>query len=361
MKSRQGGNADGHGQPPLSSIRLVAFLGLALLLALQKQFKMLLLLQPSPFLDQRMFGVTATPKVSPHNNTTLNAVKLNNTKIVAVANSEYKEIALMWHEQMTKLGYTTHVVATVDEDVHSFLQEKGVRVETLLPRDSGNWPLPLGKPQQNRRRIFGTRWVHVMAQLQKGYNVLLTDADNIFNRYLPMEELESSKYDVFHAYAGDFPIRFLSMGFTICGGMAWFRSSPPSIRYVQSILEQCGSRDLGSMAQCDDQQVANSQFFDNKLNYTFYNERPRNDTFWKHSLEGASQVTGHKFKIWDVNMAYRGPVDGKDGVCPKNNWVAMPLNSIEDPNNRVRKGDAAGERRLRLSQWMNYCGEVDLR
>jgi len=287
----------------------------------------------------------------------------NNTKIVAVTNFAYEEIALVWYERMTMLGYTTHVVATVDQEAHSFLDERGVRVDTLLPIKSGNWPLSLGKAQQNRRKIFGTRWVYVLAQLRSGHNVLLTDADNIFVRYMPMEDLESSEYDVYHAYAGDFPIRFLSMGFTVCGGMAWFRASSSTIRYVESVLEQCGwSGDVNTGAMCDDQQVVNKMFFFNTLNYTFHGEGPSsiNSTFWKDSLEGESQVTRHKFKIWDVDTAYRGPIDGKGGICPKNNWVAMPLNSFDDPENSVRKGDIAGERKLRLPQWMKYCkGEAN--
>ena len=285
---------------------------------------------------------------------------LNNTKIVAVANAAYKEIAYDWYQRLSKLGYTTHIVATVDEEAHQYLEERGVAVETILPRTSGRWPLPLSKPQVNRRRIFGTRWVHLLAHLRRGHNVLLTDADNIFSKYLPMEDLESSKFDVFHAYAGNFPIRFLSMGFTVCGGMVWVRASPAGIRYVESVLGQCAggwNGDISGMIQCDDQQVVNSKFFFNSLNYTFTTEKPSEDTFWKNSLEGKSVVTGHTFKIWDVDTAYRGPIDGKDGVCPKNNWVSMPLNSISDPNHPIAKGGLAGDRALRLKQWMQYCGE----
>eukprot|EP00566_Odontella_aurita_P000796 CAMPEP_0113572678 /NCGR_PEP_ID=MMETSP0015_2-20120614/26217_1 /TAXON_ID=2838 /ORGANISM="Odontella" /LENGTH=378 /DNA_ID=CAMNT_0000475715 /DNA_START=88 /DNA_END=1221 /DNA_ORIENTATION=+ /assembly_acc=CAM_ASM_000160 len=277
----------------------------------------------------------------------------NSTKIVAVADTRYKDIAFMWYERMATLGYTTHVVATVDMEAHTFLEEKGVRVETLLPRNSSNWPIPMDRrPQQNKRKIFGTRWVYVLAQLKSGSNVLLTDADNIFVRYLPMEELEASEFDVFHAYAGNFPVRFLSMGFTVCGGMAWIRASPPAIRYVESVLEQCGwSGIMNSFAKCDDQQVVNSKFFSNTLNYTFYSKAPSTDTFWKQSLEGKSQITGHKFKIWDVDTAYRGPIDGYNR-CPQHNWVAMPLNTLDDPSNKVKRGDEVGERKLRLSQWM---------
>ena len=280
------------------------------------------------------------------------------TYIVTVANDEYKEIALRWYEQLTALGYKNLVVVTVDEATHSFLSEKNVTVDKILPDDY--WPPPFrgGRAQLNRRLIFGTRWIYVHSQLKKGHNVLLTDADNLFFRHLPMEDLESSIFDIFHAHCGAYPPRFLSMGFTVCGGMSWFRASLPSIRYVEKFLYHCGGWNHTYMpVYCDDQQIVNSLIFNKQLNYTFDGDvDPTSlvDIFWKPTLEGTSQITGHKFKIWDVHTAYRGPVDGKDGVCPKNNWVAMPTNRIAEPNETEYLG-AAVERTIRIQQWNNYC------
>ena len=348
--------------------RLIAILFITSLFAVKNNVELLTTLNNSSQqyfpsdLDRLLFGPTQPAEETNDRNRHAARTKLDNTKIVAVANAAYKEIAYSWYKRLSKLGYNTHIVATVDEESHQYLEERGVAVETILPRTSGKWPLPLSKPQVNRRRIFGTRLVHVLAHLRRGHNVLLTDADNIFMRYQGVEEMEMSEFDVFHAYAGDFPIRFLSMGFTICGGMAWIRASPAGIRYVESVLDQCAggwNGDMNGMLQCDDQQVVNGKFFFNSLNYTFTTEKPSEQIFWKSSLEGRSNVTGHTFKIWDVHTAYRGPIDGKDGVCPKNNWVSMPLNSISDPNHPIAKDDLAGERALRLKQWTEYCGEEE--
>ena len=67
--------------------------------------------------------------------------------------------------------------------------------------------------------------MYVLHQLRAGYSVLLTDVDNIFVRYLDTAELEESGYDVYHAYCHNFPVRFLSMGFTVCGGMVWLKGN----------------------------------------------------------------------------------------------------------------------------------------
>lgn len=265
---------------------------------------------------------------------------------------------------------------------HSNLTD--VRVEPMLHPSSPGWPVadPRMKQQQRRRQLFATRWVYVLHQLRSGHSVLLTDADNIFVRHLETAELENSGYDVIHAYCHNFPVRFLSMGFVVCGGMMWLRGNVgetdgPAVKYVESILEQCHwhyalkvnpSPLMAEAAMCDDQQVINSKFFSNSLNYT-WDKRPE-DGFWKREAHGQSQVTGHKFGFWSVEVAYRGPVDGYleeagdvnniNGTnvtavkqCPNlaNSWVAMPYNTIPTGEDL----DVSMERVVRVKQWYEFC------
>ena len=110
--------------------------------------------------------------------------------------------------------------------------------------------------------------------------MLLTNAINIFVRRIDTIELEKSGYDMVHAYCHNFPMRFLSMGFVVCGGMMWLRGNHgekdgPAVEYVESILEQCHwhyalkvrpSPLIAEVASCDNQQVINSKFFSDSLN-----------------------------------------------------------------------------------------------
>ena len=66
----------------------------------------------------------------------------------------------------------------------------------------------------------GSRWNYILRQLQQqqqqpqdsshdggpsagtGMNVLMTDVNNVFVRYLDMSEFEDSPFDSYHAYAG---------------------------------------------------------------------------------------------------------------------------------------------------------------
>jgi hypothetical protein len=322
------------------------------------------------------------------------AVVGQKTKIVAITDINYASNALEWHNSLVSLGYNASQVVVVvadDASLQYFNSSKftEVKVETLLHQSSIGWPVadPKMKPQIRRRRLFATRWVYVLQQLRMGYSVLLSDADNIFVRHLDMAEFENSNHDVIHAYCHNFPIRFLSMGFVVCGGMMWLRGNDdpvnnedgPAVRYVLSILEQCRWHDSGLKyplaATCDDQQVINSKFFTNSLNYTWV-KRPE-EGFWKEEAMGESLVTGHKFGFWSVEVAYRGPVDGiadnegksdnyngpvtgnaasaaMNKQCPnkERSWVAMPYTTIQTSD---RKLDASADRSLRIKQWYQFC------
>jgi hypothetical protein len=158
------------------------------------------------------------------------------TKIVAICDSIYKEIAPYWYHRLTRLGYDNAVVIAADNETAEYLEEKGIPYELLrdtaesCPKFHGIMTGAKVGKQQYRRTIFGMRYLYLLHQLQRGYHVLLTDIDNNFIRYMPMLVMESSGYDVYHAYGDSHPTEIFSkLGFTVCGGMAWFRSSPGSI------------------------------------------------------------------------------------------------------------------------------------
>jgi hypothetical protein len=190
----------------------------------------------------------------------------------------------------------------------------------------------LSEPYSTKMRmevelIFAHRWVYMLKQLQAGNHVLITDVDNIFSKYHAMSTMELSEYDVFHALEAKYPTKvFDAQGFTFCGGMGWFRSSPSTIQLIQQIVDRCG--DI-----CDDQII---------LNYimAFGMSMEWNITAWHRSFQtnsttavldglmvkgftGMSMKTGHKGMVWDREFAYRGENDPK--VCPVNNWVSMPF------------------------------------
>mmetsp|Transcript_21839 Transcript_21839/g.28245 ORF Transcript_21839/g.28245 Transcript_21839/m.28245 type:complete len:387 (-) Transcript_21839:41-1201(-) len=226
-----------------------------------------------------------------------------------------------WYQRLSDLGYTEHVVAAWDNETLEHCKTLNLRVVPCV--SSGfKGKVPKGKNQLFRRYLFAARWKCVLQQLQAGYNILLTDVDNSFQRYVPLSNFEN--FNVIHAYGGGYPIRHLKAhGFTVCGGMTWLQAKPPTLKYVQLIVDQCGDR-------CDDQGRINNLFVDLKVNWTIQplqQQLPPNHN-WPEpagSRLGIAKLTGHSVMIWDTRFAFRGPLE--TSPCPDNPWVAMPFNN----------------------------------
>mmetsp|Transcript_3196 Transcript_3196/g.7568 ORF Transcript_3196/g.7568 Transcript_3196/m.7568 type:complete len:207 (+) Transcript_3196:327-947(+) len=161
---------------------------------------------------------------------------------------------------------------------------------------------------------FALRWEYILQQLRNGTSILMTDVDNIFNRYIdPISHPDLSGFDVIHAYSGsNYPRNvYEKIGFVVCGGLTLLKANPRAIAYIEKILERCG-------IMCDDQIVIN-EMIANEFGISWDNNATRK------ARTGRSNVTGHTLKVLDHEWAYRDGGPG-DALCPKrdDNWIAMP-------------------------------------
>ena len=273
----------------------------------------------------------------------------------------FQEIAWTWYQELNDLGHTEHWVATHDSSSAQYLHQKGVeRVVGLL--DQNNFSIrhcpgfgDLAKKKQiqtYRRSLFAGRWKYLLSELLLGHNIMMTDVDNIFTAKIPMDELEQSEYDVFYAFAGtikSFPkYWFNQRGFTVCGGLNWWRAVPSVIEFVTQVVERCNCdmkvvEDCNCM--CDDQVVLNNLIFKGDYailwNQTFQVPKTPQDLIWNETVSGVCNQTGHKVQVWERHRAYRGNLPGDRKDCPVHNWVAMPF---------------VKNKTLMRHKWHNVCG-----
>jgi hypothetical protein len=253
------------------------------------------------------------------------------TKILGFADYNYKDYALRWYHRLQDLGYREHVIVVVDQAAVDFFRSttNNIRWEELPYKPCVTWEQDA---RFYRRQLFGRRWKYVYEQLQKGFSVLLTDVDNVFLRYHPLQDFEESEYDAFYAYSTSYPTHvFDQMGFTVCGGMSWLRADPKVIRFVATLVNKCKclNEDDGNFCKkchCDDQVALNELLWEGKHNVTWdrtFRTPPKSlkDYPWT-SVTGISSKTRHRVKVWDRNFAYRAMLPDQ---CPEGNWVAMPL------------------------------------
>lgn len=275
------------------------------------------------------------------------------TKIVGFADDRYRDVAVHWYNRMTTLGYTEHVVVATDPALADFLKDQSYRYEfaKMMPMSEESSKL---KPYPKKLRryseyLFARRWMYILEQLKQGTSILLTDVDNVFSRNMPMSEMESSEFDVFHAYETKHPTKiFDQQGFVVCGGMGWFRANERTIKFLEVMVKSCGD-------YCDDQVVLN-QLLSSTLQIKWdkktdaartKSDDQRFDGLLEKSITGVSDLTGHKIKIWDRDLAFRGPVDPKP--CPANNWVSMPIVDVQ-----YRQGQGRDKIRA-FASWDQNC------
>ena len=259
---------------------------------------------------------------------------VSKTKIISFCDYNFRSIAVKWYERLTKLGYDTHVIVATDQELVDFLESRHSNF-----RYEVSFPPPMPKQYQNKAEskqsqvryqlLLALRWKFILEELKKGIHIQLTDADNIYNQYISLkDEIEDKDptIDVWFAYGAKFPPQVYEIqGFTVCGGMSWWRASQASIQFVESLLDECGIK-------CDDQRKLNTLLVSPTLNMKWqWTEEIRNSRIQNHTsfegiptigILGFSNVTGIKAKVWDRHFATRGLLTDP---CPKNNWVSMPI------------------------------------
>jgi hypothetical protein len=136
------------------------------------------------------------------------------TKIVTVVDYNYRDIAMKWYQRLTNLGYTSHVIVVADGKALQFFAkqtEPSFRYESILQHQEQEqlpWTLHAG------REIWTLRWRYVRRQLELGNNLVLTDSDNIFTRYINLTEFE--EFDVIHSFGTMWPFEiFKEKGFVV--------------------------------------------------------------------------------------------------------------------------------------------------
>jgi hypothetical protein len=306
----------------------------------------------------------------------------SNTLIIGFADQGYQAIAWTWYQELSKLGYTEHMVVAQDLVTVAYFKHRGMRHDYIHTTDLQKEALPMNnitnfrkercteydrkygtaarRHQIYKRSLFGSRWTYVFRTLQAGFNVLLTDVDNVFVRYLDMSELEQEPFDSMHAYAGflsAFPRNiFATTGFTICGGMSWLRSAPGVMAIVQTLVDRCGCQStLYCHCKCDDQVVLNTIMLTEDTYKIAWDHNVtvvptlEEEVRWEE-MTGTCTNTSHRVKIWDRNIAFRRNVNQKENdivverpvICPDPNrsWIAMP----------------SGVNRFKVyDEWRAYC------
>jgi hypothetical protein len=362
-----------------------------------------------------------------------------NYKIIGFADYNFRDVALKWYQRLEDLGYREHVIIAYDHKMDEYLESLNKLTNATDKANSNanatdttttaknNYfyrfekhilpPLPekfitlsyVQKKRKHHEIMFAWRWHYILDQLQAGTSILLTDVDNIFNQHVVInvtnidpassqsqqQQRNSQNYnndfadfDVIHAYEHKNPPQvFAKMGFTVCGGMSWLKSSQSTIAFVSKLIEKCGT-------MCDDQIILNEMIasqealgiqWDDDIGHdhndttntsitngttSSSDQEKKTPVLPRKSRTGRSSVTGHRIKIWDRDWVFRGDPSeplkcheeavGSSSEQPTN-WIAMPFVYQDTPKVRqIYTRQSAHLYKLAMFDiWDEGCGALN--
>jgi hypothetical protein len=243
--------------------------------------------------------------------------------------------AKSWLHSQTLVLFESKAVAHFDK-----LKEKGKHYQMDVQL--------IDEPYTKRRfkvhRLWYIRILYCLNQLKAGQSIVLTDSDNVFLKYIPLELFEQSGYDAIFSFEQKYPENiFRKQGFVLCGGMTYLKATNATIQVMERLLERCyegDGREGRSSKCCDDQVTWNEVLFqdmkwDMNSSQHFVGNRSAGDLF-QYGFEGLSKtVPNFHANIWDRSFAQRGKFE----ECPLDGaaWVAMPTPFHNDPLEKMVK------------------------
>ncbi len=299
-------------------------------------------------------------------NDVLRSTTNNDIKIIAFADKHYVALAKVWYERLSSLGYTEHYIVCVDDKSYKKLAKENYRLiqRYITNPDYAHPVVGFG------RQLYSLRLQFTLEMLQNGTHVLVTDVDNIFNRYVPLAGFLEEGFDIMHAYEMKYPTNiFLKKGFVVCAGHQFIRSTPASISYLRDeVLGDCFKAN-----NCDDQVRYNIALHKLRIKW---NNNPlgkdrikissnleENEGLLVEELNGRATLGDNiklKIKIWDRDFCWRLSNDLPE-KCPsiENNWVAMPTKIDEHiSDKRLNK---VWKKIETFKVWDHLCRDRDAR
>jgi len=287
-------------------------------------------------------------------------------KIIAFADKHYVALAKVWYERLSSLGYTEHYIVCVDDKSYKKLSQGNYRLiqRYITNPDYAHPVVGFG------RQLYSLRLQFTLEMLQNGTHVLVTDVDNIFNRYVPLAGFLEERFDVFHAYEMKYPMNlFQENGFVVCAGHQFIRSNSATISYLRDeVLGDCFKAN-----NCDDQVQYNVALHKLRIHWNanpFGKDRIKissnvkeNDGLLVEQLTGTASLGDNvklRIKIWDRDFCWRLSNDLPE-KCPsmKKNWVAMPTKN--DEHISEKRFNKVGKKIAMFRVWDNICRGGDAR
>lgn len=173
-------------------------------------------------------------------------------RIVSFVSEDYEDIARLWYHRLSKLGYTSHHLVALDDEVFGKLNRSNFRI-LRAPGITLEKGADLGDFWKFRLR-------YLVDEINRGQNILMSDLDVIFaHHYEPdviFNKIGDEDVDIFHSLGAGWPLSAKRRwGFSVCMGFSAFRATKETAQILDTAYKVCTHA-----KQCDDQVVVNELY-----------------------------------------------------------------------------------------------------
>ena len=173
-------------------------------------------------------------------------------RVVSFVDAEYEDIGKRWYHRLSNLGYKTHYLVALDDEVYDKLEKAKLRVLR-----APGFTLEKGGDLSDFWRF---RLTYLADEIKRGHNVLLSDVDVIFaHHYDPVvifNKAGDEEVDIYHSLGAGWPHSAKKQwGFSICMGFSAFRATRATEQILEAAVKVCDHE-----AHCDDQVVMNELY-----------------------------------------------------------------------------------------------------
>ena len=173
-------------------------------------------------------------------------------RVVSFVSEDYEDIARLWYHRLSKLGYTSHHLVALDDEVFGKLNRSNFRI-LRAPGITLEKGADLGDFWKFRLR-------YLVDEINRGQNILMSDLDVIFaHHYEPdviFNKIGDEDVDIFHSLGAGWPLSAKRRwGFSVCMGFSAFRATKETAQILDTAYKVCTHA-----KQCDDQVVVNELY-----------------------------------------------------------------------------------------------------
>ena len=216
--------------------------------------------------------------------------------IIAFTNLNYLDVAKIWYNQLSTLGYNSHVLIALNNATFEALKNTEYRTKRAHSE--------FFFTEKGLHDLWLLRWKTVLGLMNQGHNVFLNDADSIWKRKVELNTVFSANTDITHVYDRAYPRAVYDVQrFVFGGGTVAYSNTDLTKKLLKMWIDRCEKR------SCDDQDTMNRYYLEQGVAWSPKSEMSRHEQIFNRTgvvYDDDSEINGLRVSVVSDGLIFRG-------------------------------------------------------